>query len=456
MGKIEQIDIKEDSLRKASLMVLSCFCSEGLPLSGKTGDQALTIARGIVPSGEYFANPIYGQLWDWILELQTMNKPLSLVALASHMANKGELGDGKFPTHAWVEMMDAVDEAEHAADHIEFYSQEVATSHIAKTTHSKLSDITTDVGKGHLDLDQVEESIFALKELKTYAKDSAPMQMGSVLKEVLSAQEINHSSPGIKGARTGFDLVDQLLGGLQPQQFVIVAARPSAGKTALACNMIAGLSANGHRSLFISLEMTRVQLGNRLVAGVANTTYAKASFEENPSVAEHHRITKAMKDMNSWPLEIYDPPTATIAGVCSKIREAGKLGCETVFIDYIGLIRPDTKAQKESRFMLITDASTQIKAAARASGVCVVCLAQLRRESERSDKPKLSDLRESGQLEQDADAVALIHRPDRDSEDTHERSEILIAKNRNGPTGFIKMVFDREAMKFTESYSDDR
>jgi replicative DNA helicase len=185
--------------------------------------------------------------------------------------------------------------------------------------------------------------------------------------------------------------------------------------------MIAGLSANGHRSLFISLEMTRVQLGNRLVAGVANTTYAKASFEENPSVAEHHRITKAMKDMNSWPLEIYDPPTATIAGVCSKIREAGKIGCDTVFIDYI-----------------------------------VVCLAQLRRESERSDKPKLSDLRESGQLEQDADAVALIHRPDRDSEDTHERSEILIAKNRNGPTGFIKMVFDREAMKFTESYSDDR
>ena len=455
MGQIEQIDIKDESLRKASFMVLGCFCSEGQPLSEKTGEEALTIARGIIPSGKYFQNPFHGQLWDWILELHSTNKPLSLVSLAGHMVSIDELG-GKFPTSAWVEMMDAIDDAEHAADHIEFYAQEVATAHIAKATHSKLSEMTTEVGKGHLDIDQVEESIYALKELKTYAKDSAPMQMGRVLKEVLTAQEINHSNPGIKGARTGFQLLDKLLGGLQRQQFVIVAARPSAGKTALACNMIAGLAANGHRSLFISLEMTRVQLGNRLVAGEANTTYAKASFEENPSVAEHHRITKAMKDMAGWGMDIYDPPTATIAGVCSKIREAGKQGFDTVFIDYIGLMRPDTKAQKESRFMLITDASTQLKAAARASGVCVVCLCQLRRESERSDKPKLSDLRESGQLEQDADAVVLIHRPDRDSDEAHERTETLIAKNRNGPTGFIKMIFDRESMQFREGVIDDR
>ena len=445
----EQTDIRDEGLKKSSLMVLASFASEGQPLSKRSGEEAVTVARGLIPSGEYFLNPLHGKLWDWILELHSTNSPLGLVSLASHMANIGELG-GKFPSSAWGEMMDAVDDAEHAADSIEFYCQEVTRAFMSRTTHAKLSEMTAEVARGNLDLDQVEASIHSLKELKTHAEDFEPMKIGGVLREVLKAQELNHSNPGIKGATTGFDVLDKQLGGLQSQQFIIMAARPSQGKTALACNMIAGLCKTAHKSLFISLEMTRVQLGNRLVAGEASTTYAKASFEEQPTTGEHHRITNAMKEMNAWPMDIYDPPTATLAGVCAKIREAGRKGYDTVFIDYIGLIRPDTKEQRESRYMLITEASTQLKAAARASGVCVVCLCQLRRESERSDKPKLSDLRESGQLEQDADAVILIHRPDRDADTLNEGAEILIAKNRNGPTGFVRVLFNKETMQFRE------
>ena len=450
----EQINIQDEAVKKASLMVLGSFVSDGQPLSQRTGEEAVTIARGIIPSGEYFLNPFHGQLWDWILELHSTNSPLSLVSLASHMANIGELG-GKFPSAAWVELMDSVDDAEHAADSIEFYCQEVARAFMSRTTHAKLSEMTAEVAKGNLDLDQVEASIHSLKELKTHADDFEPMKMGGVLGEVLKEQELNHSNPGIKGAVTGFGILDRHLGGLQSQQFIIIAARPSQGKTALACNMVAGLCKGSHKSLFISLEMTRVQLGNRLVAGEASTTYAKASFEEQPSAGEHHRITNAMKDMNTWAMDIYDPPTATVAGVCAKIREAGRKGYDTVFVDYIGLIRPDSKEQRESRYMLITEASTQLKAAARASGVCVVCLCQLRRESERSDKPKLSDLRESGQLEQDADAVILIHRPDRDMDTIDEQGQLLIAKNRNGPTGMIHVNFNRETMMFREGQFGD-
>jgi len=452
MGKqqTEQLLIQDEALKKASLMVLGSFVSDGQPLSERTGEEAVTIARSIVPSGEYFLNPFHGKLWDWILELHATNRPLSLVSLASHMADVGELGD-TFPSAAWVEMMDAVDNAEHAADSIEFYCQEVARAFMARTTHAKLTEMTDGVAKGNLDLDQVEASIHSLKELKTHADDFEPMKMGGVLGEVLEEQERNHSNPGIKGAITGFDVVDKHLGGLQSKQFIIIAARPSQGKTALACNMIAGLCKASHRSLFISLEMTRVQLGNRLVAGEANTSYAKASFEERPTTGEHHRITNAMRDMNGWQMDIYDPPTETIAGACAKIREAGRKGYDTVFIDYIGLLRPDTKEQKESRFMLITEASTQLKAAARSSGVCVVSLAQLRRESEKSDKPKLSDLRESGQLEQDADAVILVNRPDGGTLDlNNEQAELIIAKNRNGPTGFVHIIFNRESMMFSE------
>ena len=455
MGKqTEQINVRDEGLKKSSLMVLASFASDGQPLSKRSGEEAVTIARGLISSGEYFPNPLHGKLWDWILELHSTNSPLNLVSLASHMANIGELG-GKFPSSAWAELMDAVDSAEIAADNIEWYCQEVNRAFMARTTHAKLTEMTAGVAKGNLDLDQVEASIHSLKELKTHADDFEPMKMGGVLSEVLKEQESNHSNPGIKGATTGFDVMDKHLGGLQSQQFIIIAARPSQGKTALACNMVAGLCKTSHKSLFISLEMTRVQLGNRLVAGEASTTYAKASFEEQPTTGEHHRITRAMKDMNTWAMDIYDPPTATVAGVCAKIREAGRKGYDAVFVDYIGLIRPDSKEQRESRYMLITEASTQLKAAARASGVCVVCLAQLRRESERSDKPKLSDLRESGQLEQDADAVVLIHRPDRDMDTIDEQGQLLIAKNRNGPTGMIHVNFNRETMMFREGQFGD-
>ena len=181
MGKqTEQINVRDEGLKKSSLMVLASFASEGQPLSKRSGEEAVTIARGLISSGEYFPNPLHGKLWDWILELHSTNSPLNLVSLASHMANIGELG-GKFPSSAWAELMDAVDSAEIAADNIEWYCQEVIRAFMARTTHAKLTEMTAGGAKGNLDLDQVEASIHSLKELKTHADDFEPMKMGGVL-----------------------------------------------------------------------------------------------------------------------------------------------------------------------------------------------------------------------------------------------------------------------------------
>ena len=432
-------NLNDQALHGAELKVLGCFDAE-------QGEKAISRAIQYIPDGSYFTNEFRGQLYDLILELYHEGSPLSLVSLAT------KLGEGlkDLPPAAWAEMMDATDNSEEAADHIDWYAQKVAEQHLNRKTQKKLYDLGEEVKKGSINLDQIEEGILSLKELKVHHEDQTK-NIGTVLNELLDHQMENHKNPGIKGAKTGFDMLDEYLGGLQEQSFVVLGARPSAGKTALACNFLRGLAEQGHKSLFISLEMTSLQVSTRLIAEMAQTSFKVASYESMPNATTQARITYAMKTMKEWPIEIYDPPTQSISQVCAKIREAGRQGVEVVMIDYIGLIRPESPEQRQSRYMLITECSAKLKAAARAANVAVLCLCQLRRESEKNEKPKMSDLRESGQLEQDADAVVLIHRPEREMDLDMEDCGLIISKNRNGPTGMIEAHFNRKAMQFKEA-----
>ena len=431
-------NLNDQALHGAELKVLGCFDAE-------QGEKAISRAIQYIPDGSYFTNEFRGQLYDLILELYQEGSPLSLTSLAT------KLGEGlkDLPPAAWAEMMDATDNSEEAADHIDWYAQKVAEQHLNRKTQKKLYDLGEEVKKGSINLDQIEEGILSLKELKVHHEDQTK-NIGTVLNELLDHQMENHKNPGIKGAKTGFNMMDEYLGGLQEQAFVVLGARPSAGKTALACNYLRGLAENGHKSLFISLEMTSLQVSTRLIAEMAQTSFKVASYEKMPNASTQARITYAMKTMKEWPIEIYDPPTQSISQVCAKIREAGRQGVEVVMIDYIGLIRPESPEQRQSRYMLITECSAKLKAAARAANVAVLCLCQLRRESEKNEKPKMSDLRESGQLEQDADAVVLIHRPEREMDLDLEDCGLIISKNRNGPTGMIEAHFNRKAMQFKE------
>ena len=440
----EQVDTKDEALKQAELKVIGCFAADST-YGKRTGEEAVAKAMNYIPNGSYFSNTFRSLLWDLIIELVEDGSPLSLSSLAIKLAEK----EDKIPSHIWSEVMDATDDCEESADHIEFYAKQVADKYFHRITHQQLHQLTEGVSKGSVDIDQLEEGILSLKELKNHHSDKSK-NIGTVLNELLHQQMENHKNPGIRGARTGFDKLDSNLGGLQKQAFIVVGARPSAGKTALACNLMSGLAKRGHRSLFISLEMTSIQVSTRLVAEASKTSYQISSFEKQPNATEHARINNAMKNLKEWPLEIYDPPTQTISQVCSKIREAGRQGVEVVMIDYVGLIRPESKEQRQSRYLLITECSAKLKAAARAANVAVICLCQLRREAEKNDKPKMSDLRESGQLEQDADAIILIHRPEREQDIVMEDGFLLVSKNRNGPTGDVDVVFNRRTMTFSE------
>ena len=441
---IDELNYQDEALKAAELKVIGCFAADE-SYGDSSGENAVNKAVKIIPNGSYFSNPWRGKIWDQILEMVDEDTPLSLSALAIKVGQMSE----KLPSGIWSEIMDATDNSHEAADHIEYYANTVADKHVHRATHRKLHSLTQGVADGTVNIDQLEEGIHSLKELKQHHADQSKT-IGTVLNELLDQQMENHKNPGIKGAQTGFEKLDKTIGGLQRQAFIVVGARPSAGKTALACNLMSGLAKNNHRSLFISLEMTSVQVSTRLIAEASQTSYQVASYEERPNAVEHSKITNAMKNLKQWDLEIYDPPTLTIAQACSKIREAGRKGIEVVVIDYIGLIRPDSQEQRQSRYLLITECSAKLKAAARSANVAVVCLCQLRRESEKSERPKMSDLRESGQLEQDADAVILIHRPEREQNIAQEDGDLLVCKNRNGPTGAIDVVFNRKTMTFTE------
>tara|TARA_R100000458_G_C8265443_1_gene240540 strand:- start:186 stop:1505 length:1320 start_codon:yes stop_codon:yes gene_type:complete len=432
------INIQDEAQNSAELKVLGCFTSAN-------GAKAISKALNYVPNGSFFLNPHRGKLYDLILELYQEGSPLSLSSLGIKLGDQLQ----SLPSASWAEVMDATDEAEEASDHIEWYAKKVADQHFHRQAQKKLHSLSEDVQRGSIDLDQVEEGILSLKELKAHHQNQNK-NIGIVLNELLQKQIDNHQNPGIKGAKTGFESLDEYLGGLQKQAFIVLGARPSAGKTALACNLLKGLAGNNHKSLFISLEMTSLQVSTRLIAEMAKTSFKVASYEQLPNSSTQARISNAMQQMKRWPIQIYDPPTQTISQVCSKIREAGRQGVEVVIIDYIGLIRAETKEQRGSRYLLITECSAKLKAAARAANVAVVCLCQLRRESEKSDKPKMSDLRESGQLEQDADAIILIHRPERDNHLEHEDAQLILSKNRNGPTGAIDIIFTRQTMTFSE------
>lgn len=447
---IDEFNTKDEALKQAELNVIGCFAADATH-GRRTGEEAVAKAMNYIPNGSYFSNSYRGMLWDLILLMVEEGTPLTLSGLAIKLSEK----EDKIPSHVWSEVMDATDNSEAAADHIDYYAKKVADKYFHRITHQRLYELTEEVSNGDVDIDQLEEGILSLKELKKHHSDESK-NIGVVLNELLEHQLENHKRPGIKGATTGFHLMDKHLGGLQEQAFIVVGARPSAGKTALACNLMSGLAKNGHKTLFISLEMTSIQVSTRLIAEESKTSYQLANFEQTPTASEHARINNAMKELKNWPLEIFDPPTQTISQVCSKIREAGRNGVKVVMIDYVGLIRPESQEQRQSRYMLITECSAKLKAAARAAKVAVVCLCQLRRESEKNDRPKMSDLRESGQLEQDADAILLIHRPEREMDLDHEDCELLISKNRNGPTGGIPMTFTRRTMTFRQGeYKND-
>lgn len=268
-----------------------------------------------------------------------------------------------------------------------------------------------------------------------------PVSAAQAMAEVLLRAE---DAAGRGGLMTGLADLDTLTGGLEPGQLVIVAARPAVGKTAVALSIARHVAAQGGRVSFHSLEMGHRELAARLLAATARIN-ARA-LKTGPSPDEWERLAQATAAPGLAGLYLDDTPAASVARVRARARRlqrAGGLGL--IVVDYLQLMAPADK--RANRTEQVGSLSRGLKAVAKELGVPVIALAQLNRQSEaRADRrPMLSDLRDSGEVEQDADAVLLLHR----ASDDGAVIEAILAKHRSGPTGSFWLKFQAETMTFS-------
>lgn len=296
-----------------------------------------------------------------------------------------------------------------------------------------------------------EEAIFALSDI---AAVGATIDAEPLIAETMGRLELRREGSFV-GVTTGFDDLDCMVRGLCPANLVIIAGRPSQGKTAFGLEVMRRVSIQGRRVLFVSLEMSRMELGDRLLSmqsGVPGELVYKPWMLKSD---QEHRIYLAADSLAKLPFRIDDTPGRTIAQIAANARRARhRVGLDLLIIDYMSLI--DGRRQRgESRQDEVARISKGLKQLARELSVPVVCLCQLNRQNELRDekRPRLSDLRESGQIEQDADAVLMIHRPEYyDLNDRPGEADLIVAKNRNGATGTVRLAFNRWCTQF-DSYA---
>ena len=262
------------------------------------------------------------------------------------------------------------------------------------------------------------------------------------------------SKGGITGLATGFRDLDCLMSGLQPSDLILVAARPSMGKTAFTLNIASYAGLSGARVAFFSLEMSKEQLVQRILCAEGGIDSQRVrtgqlSFEEwNSLVLTSDRIARS-------PIFIDDTPGITVMELRSKARRLqAEHGLDLVIIDYLQLMQGRSSKSGDNRQQEISEISRSLKSLARELNVPVIALSQLSRsvESRQVKRPMLSDLRESGSLEQDADIVIFLYREDYYDKDTENKNitEVIIAKHRNGPVDTVNLFFQREFTKFRD------
>ncbi len=343
------------------------------------------------------------------------------------------------------------------AAHAEYYARIVADKAVLRS----LIHASVDIQQMAYDptcetrevLGKAEERVFGILEDRG-AGQLAPI--AEVLQESLDRIDarMDHQH-AFGGVATGFDDFDALTGGLQKSELIVLAARPSMGKTALAMNMAEhAVMQMRAATLFVSLEMSAIELGDRLLCSVAEVNGNRL---RNGTITqdERRKLIQAAGEISQAPLFIDDSPSRTMTEIAAHARRLKRReNLALVIVDYLQLIDPDNP--RDPRQEQVSKISRRLKGLARELEVPVLCLAQLNRqvESSHSNKPQLSHLRESGAIEQDADVVMFVHRDEyyQTNEEDRERvrgeADLLVRKQRNGPTGDVKLTWVHEFTRF--------
>ena len=390
-------------------------------------------------------------IYEAMLDLFTKNEPIDLLSLSSRLKEKGKL--------------DSVGGSAYLTDLVNIVPSASNIKHYAEIVYRKYamrSLIHASEFIGELGYDEAQEldQLLDKAEKKIYDVTSSPALHKFVsLRDTLSDawERIDHlhkSKDELRGIRTGFRDLDNMLAGLQKSDLIILAARPSMGKTALALD-IARQSAIKHGTPvgIFSLEMSAQQLVDRMLAAEARVNSWKLRTGNLSTDEEFGRLREALDKLSSAPIFIDDQPANNILKMRSVARRLKREhGLGLLVVDYLQLMVPTQSRSNDSMVQQVTEISRALKTLARELDVPVLAPSQLSRAVEqRRGRPRLSDLRDSGSIEQDADVVMFIHREDKMSGDASNRpniAEILIEKHRNGPVGKVELFFDDQKTTF--------
>ena len=409
-------------------------------------DVLVTLAERLRPDDFY--RHAHRLLYEAALEIAERGEPVDIVTLTAKMQTQGKLEESGGVEYI-IGLARAVPTAANAEYHAEIVTDRAmlrrligVSTEIAATSYAGTESVS-DL------LDQAERRILALAQTRN---DRGFTPIKDVL---LSAYEriefLYHHKGGLTGVSSGYPELDRMTSGFQKSDLIILAARPSVGKTAFALNIAQNVAVRAHQTVAIfSLEMSKEQLVQRMICAEANID---ASVLRSGQLADEDwtKLSMGIASLSEAPLYIDDSPGITLAEMRSRLRRLQlEHGLGLVVVDYLQLIHGKGKA--DNRQQEISEISRSLKGLARELDVPVVALSQLSRSVEqRQDKrPMLSDIRESGSIEQDADVVGFLYRDDYYDPESEKKNivEVIIGKQRNGPTGKVELVFLKNYNKF--------
>ncbi|MEO1235767.1 MAG: replicative DNA helicase [Planctomycetota bacterium] len=404
----------------------------------------------ILKGPDDFYKPAHAAVYETLTELYDQVQSIDLVQLNQRLIDK-QLLESVGGLQALMDMVDGVPSAAEAPRYARIVRDKAILRRLIEASGQVLHECYhSDEPVAEL-LDRAETTIFELAEKKG---DDQAADIGVLLKETFDRLE-RDDGRHVTGHETGFFELDEMTNGLQDGELVIIAARPSMGKTAFAVNIAEHLAAVKNIPVAVfSLEMSKQQLAQRLLcsrSGVDSHRVRKNMLSRD----DFGKLTLAVGELSEAPLYIDDTAGLTLMGLRAKARRLKQRhDVRAIFVDYLQLMSAPS-AGRDGRQNEVSAISRGVKALARELGVPVVCLSQLNRAAEQREghRPRMSDLRESGSIEQDADVIMMLHREDYyhrgdDEYEDNNIAEVIVNKQRNGPTGTVKLHFHGATTRF--------
>lgn len=406
---------------------------------------------------KHFYRVAHQRIYEAIEELYARGEPIDPITVSEELARRGMLESvgGRAYVHSLVSAVPAVTNAR-------YYAEIVRDNYLLRSLVTVGAEIAEMGYRGEGDprelIDRAEQLVFEISQTKA-SEDFHPLSE-LITESFVELERVMSEGRHTTGVLTGFRRLDEIITGLQPANLIVLAARPSMGKTALALNIARNVAVDQGKGVAIfSLEMSKMEVVQRMLCAEAKVDSHRLRHGQLQT-ADWSKLTSACAPLFKAPIFIDDTPSANMMEIRAKARrlKSREKNLGLIIIDYLQLMMGDTTA--ENRQQEVSMISRSLKIMARELGVPVLALSQLSRQVEQraGNRPVLSDLRESGSIEQDSDVVLFIYRDEVYNKDSPDKgiAEIIVGKQRNGPIGTCRLAFIQNYTRFADLPEDAR